>query len=374
MKSEPTVIATDVVILGGGIAGASLAAHLASRLQVVLLEKEEAFGSHTTGRSAAMYLPSYGAAATQPLTAGSRPFLHEPPTGFGGPLISPRAALHLAIGDQQLDHVASRIRKPTWLRPIEAAARVPLLREGKIAQALLEEDAGDIDVDRLHTGFLRQAREDGALLVANAGDVRCKRSGAGWKVEARGVRFSAPIVVNATGAWAAATAFHAEVARPDLTPLRRTVVLVDAPPSPDFAGWPIVKLADDRLYFRPYAGRLLITPADETPSPPCDAQPDHHDMACALARFQMVAHHEVSHIRGRWAGLRTFAPDRAPIIGWSSRSPGFFWLAGLGGVGIQTSPAAGRLAAALLLGDGVPEDLLAAGLDVRAFDPARFAA
>lgn len=192
-----------------------------------------------------------------------------------------------------------------------------------------------------------------------------------WRVRAGGHAFTAPILVNATGAWADQTALAAGLSPKGLRPLQRTVVLVDPPVHQNFLDWPTVKDVDECFYFRPFAGRLLITPADETPSAPCDARPDVLDVAQAMMKFHDVARHPVTAVRHRWAGLRTFAADRAPVIGWEKDACGFFWFAGLGGFGIQTAATAGRMAAALILESSVPAELLELGLDPAAFDPCR---
>lgn len=367
--------APDVVVLGSGIAGASIAAHLAPFCKVTLIEREEVSGYHTTGRSAAMFMPSYGAEATHPLTRASRAFLHEPPPGFGGNLLRPRAAMHVARSDQLagLNDLARRMDNPIPLSSSEAIQHVPILRRKGVAGAVLEPDAGDIDVGRLHSGWLRQAREHGAEIRLGVGDYSIARCRGLWRLRGSNWTMQSPVLVNATGAWADETAMAAGLAPKRVEALQRTVVLVDAPPHDGFQDWPIVKDVGEQFYFRPFAGRLLITPADEEPSPPCDAQPDPLDIACAMMRFHDVADYDVRAIRHKWAGLRTFAPDRAPIIGWSEEASGFFWFAGLGGIGIQTAPASGRLAAALLLGAPPPAELIDQGLQVSALRPARFA-
>lgn len=363
----------DVIILGGGIAGASLAAQLGPATRTVLLEREAAFGLHTTGRSAAMYIPSYGSPAIFGLTAASRAFLTAPPKGFGPSLLSPRAVLHIADGARRhrLEAMAGRGRDLEFLDGELARARVPILRPGAVDAALIEHDCGDIDVNRLHEGFLRQAREADVTIRLDAGRCVIERVAAGWRARGRDLDVAAPVIVNATGAWADAVAADAGVEPMGLTPLRRTVILVRAPDTSSFARWPVVKDVEERFYFRPYGGRLLITPGDETPSPPCDAAPEELDVAEGMARFEAVAAHPVTRLEARWAGLRTFAADRAPVIGWDARAPGFFWLAGQGGFGIQTAPAMGRLAAGLLEGRGTPDDLAEHGVDARAFAPSR---
>jgi D-arginine dehydrogenase len=363
----------DVVVLGGGVAGATILAHLAGDRRVVLVEREPACGYHTTGRSAAMFLPSYGAAAVWTLTLASQAFLERPPQGFGGTLLRARDVLHVGRKDQlaRLAALERRIPSATRLTGAAARERVPILQPTEVAAAVLETGAGDIDVHRLHQGLLRAACESGARILESAGEVRLSRTAGLWRVRARDWEIWAPIVVNATGAWADETAAAAGVVPRGLRPLQRTVILVDPPVDPQFLDWPIVKDVDERFYFRPFGGRLLITPADETPSAPCDAHPDVLDVACAMMRFEDVALHPVRTVRRRWAGLRTFAADRAPVIGWDGAVEGFFWFAGFGGFGIQTAPAAGRLAAGLIRDGKAPRDLLDQRVDPAAFDPGR---
>lgn len=382
MITAPSRTEVDVVILGGGMAGATVAAHLAPDTRIAVVERESVLGYHTTGRSAAMFIPSYGGAAIAGLTAASSEFLLDPPRGFGPSLLSRRAVMHVASHDQvaSLDRFAALHSMGGGGDMFEALdaraarARVPILRPGAVAAALIEKDAGDLDVAGLHAGFLRRAREAGGQVLTGGGpgDIDFARSQ--WRVRGEGFDVTAPVLVNATGAWADETAIAAGLNPIGLTPFRRTVMLVRGTGDAGFAAWPVVKDIDEQFYFRPFGERLLITPADETPSPPCDAAPDELDIALGMARFEAVVDHPVRSLAGRWAGLRTFAADRAPVIGWSQRSPGFFWLAGLGGFGIQTAPAVGRLAAALIKGRGVPSDLADRGVVVARYVPGRFRA
>lgn len=376
MTAGPSRQTFDVVVLGGGMAGAALAARLAGEVRVALVEREVSLGYHATGRSAAMYIPSYGGPAVHPLTAASRRFFDRPPAGFGGRLLSPRSVLHIARADQDEhlrafaqahDSVASLRR----LSCAEALANAPILRPKAAQTALLETEAGDLDVARLHAGMVRRAREAGAVILTDAGKPDIARQGTGWRVRTREADLLSPVLVNATGAWADETAASAGVAPKQLSPLLRTVMLVDAPRELGFHDWPVVKDIDEQFYFRPFAGRLLITPADETPSPPCDAAADELDIATAMLRFNDAADHPVSRIHHRWAGLRTFAPNRAPVIGWSETTPGFFWLAGLGGFGIQTAPAVAQMAAALIRHRPAPLELVGHGVDAATYDPGR---
>ncbi|KQY26561.1 hypothetical protein ASD21_17300 [Caulobacter sp. Root1455] len=364
----------DVIILGGGMAGAALAANLDPRTRVALVEREPVAGYHTTGRSAAMYIPSYGGAAIAGLTLASRAFFLDPPAGFGPPLLTPRPVMHIADAGRtdRLEAFAAMRGGFEVLDGRAARVRVPILRARAVAAALIEADAGDLDVARLHAAYLSRAQQAGTevLTGAGAGAIAFQRSE--WRVRTPSLDISAPILVNAAGAWADEVVIGAGLAPLGLTPLRRTVMLARAPDQAGFAAWPVVKDIDERFYFRPCGGRMLITPADETPSPPCDAAADEMDIAVGMARFEAAADHPVRHLIGRWAGLRTFAPDRAPVVGWSKSRPGFFWLAGLGGFGIQTAPAMGRLAAALVEGRPVPSDLVDHGVRVEAYAPERF--
>lgn len=374
MKSGRTDF--DVLVLGGGIAGVSVLAQIAPYRKTALLEAEPALAYHTTGRSAAMYAPGYGGPAVQPLTAASEAFFRHPPDGFEAPLTVPRPILHLA-GPGQVDALVAQARERPhdrslrWVSPQEATARVPILRRRRVSAGLLDERGADIDIARLHAGWLGQARAAGAAVMMGLGQLEVARAGDTWRVFGDELDLSAKVVVNATGAWADATAQRAGVRTQSLMPLSRTVALVDPPATPGFDGWPTVIDAEERFYFRPFAGRMLVTSANETPSPPCDAAPDELQAALALARFGEACDHKVLRIVRRWAGLRTFSPDRAPVIGWSASAPGFFWHAGLGGFGIQTAPAAARLAGSLILGRPPPADLAGHGVDPQRYAPDR---
>ena len=369
----------DVIILGGGIAGAAVGANLAANDRVAVVEREADLGYHTTGRSAAMFIPSYGGPAVAGLTVGSRDFFTRPPSGFGGALLRPRPVMHIATAGQtrrlEAFEAAQRLGGAARLSGIlsgrAARAKIPVLRRDGVATALIESGTGDLDVALLHAGFLRQITEAGGVILRGAGEVAIAASRSAWRVQSGAVDIAAPILVNATGAWADETAQRAGVPPLDLTPLRRTVILAAAPRERGFDLWPVVKDIDERFYFRPYGGRLLITPCDETPSPPCDAAPEELDVAIGVERFTAAADHPLNRLIGRWAGLRTFAPDRAPVVGWSKNHPGFFWLAGLGGFGIQTAPAMGRLAASLIKGRPVPHELIDRGVRYQDFAPGR---
>lgn len=348
---------TDIIVIGAGIAGASAADALAPSARVIVLEQEERAGVHSTGRSAALFSETYGNAVIRALSRASRAFLAGPPDGFSEtPLIRPRGSLYVAAEDQ-LDRLrALEVATGTFerLSGAEARRRVPILRPEASAAGLYEPGAMDIDVDALHQGFLRRLRRRGGQLVTDAPVTALRREATGWIATTPRGDVSAPIVINAAGAWADRVAVLAGIAPLGLQPKRRTAALIDGPDL-DFSGWPLVIDADETVYFKPDAGRLLISPADETDTEPGDAQPDDLDVAVAADRVERMTTLRVSRVRHRWAGLRTFAPDRTPVCGFDPREAGFFWLAGQGGYGIQTSPALAALAARLVL--RLPGDL-----------------
>jgi D-arginine dehydrogenase len=368
----------DVVVVGAGIAGASIAAELASRRRVTLLEMEEHPGYHTTGRSAAVFAEGYGNPVVRALTRASRSFLAAPPPGFAEhPLLAPRGWMFIGRDDQlailaQLEREVAGTLRP--ITPAEAIAHAPVLRREYVAGALWDENAMDVDVHALHHGFLRRLKAAGGELVTSARVRGLERVGAGWRVETEAGTFEAPLVVDAAGAWADELGQLAGAMRIGLVPMRRTIVLLDPPVGVEPGRWPLVIDAEEQFYFKSESGKILVSPADETPSAPCDAHPDDLDVAIAVDRVTQACDLEVRHIPRRWAGLRSFVADRTPVAGFDPRAEGFFWLAGQGGFGIQTAPALARLAAALVLGDAVPEDIAAEGVSARDVAPGRLAA
>jgi D-arginine dehydrogenase len=369
----------DFLIVGGGIAGVSVAAELASRASVVVIEREPALAYHSTGRSAALFIETYGPPQIQSLTRASRAFLDHPPEGFAdASLLSPRGVLHLAGPERPegatalADEFAGQPGR--LLSADECVALVPILRRDAIAGGYLETDAMDLDVHAIHQGFLRQARARGARVFTGVPEqvferVELDGGVAGWSVMVDGERVQARVVIDAAGAWADQVAVSMGAAPMGLTPLRRTALLVDPPAGYDIAAWPAVIDADEGFYFKPDAGKLLLSPADATPSAPCDAAPDEMDVAIAVDRVQQAADLPVRRVNHAWAGLRTFGPDGLPVVGYDPAVEGLFWLAGQGGYGIQTSPAMAKLAAALALGEGVPEDLVRFGVDAALLAP-----
>jgi len=365
----------DIVVIGAGIAGASVAAELAWTHRVAILEREEFPGYHSTGRSAALFSEIYGNSVVRALSRASRDFYYAPPPGFApNPLVKPRGAMYIAREEQlaQLESFAAKSDLAGSIRhiaPEDALAACPILRPDYVHGALMEPDAADVDVAALHQGYLRLFRAAGGTLVTNA-DVKdlLYREGQ-WRLTTPSGEYRAKIVVNAAGAWADTIASKAGSTPLGIQPRRRTVVLVELPPrlAPD--EWPMVIDIDENFYLKPDAGLLLISPADETPVAPCDVQPEEYDVAIAIDRIEQATTLNVTRIRKRWAGLRSFAPDRSPVIGFDAALPGFFWLAGQGGYGIQTAPAASRFAAALLRGEQPPRDMAEIGAHL---SPQRF--
>ncbi len=370
---------TDIAIVGAGIAGASLAYRLAPHARVLLLEREAQPGLHSTGRSAAMFMESYGSPQGRALTRASRAFYAAPPAGFTEvPLLAPRGVLYVA-GEAQRPALAALA---TELRasgvPLadcgteEALARCPVLRPEAAVAALHEPDAMDVDVHALHQCFLRGARAAGATVLTDAKLSAAQATAGHWRLRlADGRELEAEWLVNAAGAWADGVAAVAGIAPLGLQPCRRSAFTFDVPAGLDARTWPSVVGADESWYFKPDAGQLLGSPANADPVPAHDVVAEELDVAHGIARIEAATTLTIRRPRRTWAGLRTFAPDGEMAIGADAASPRFFWLAGQGGWGIQSAAGASALAAALLLGQPPGDELRAAGVDARAVDPAR---
>jgi D-arginine dehydrogenase len=352
--SAPDMHAFDAVVIGAGIAGASAAANLAPDRRVALIEAEESAGYHTSGRSAATWFLNYGPPDVQAMTGASGPFFHNPPPGFtDAPLMARRGVLMLAPTGHETTLREMLDDGVGWrtLTPAQARDLVPALRPGYAVAAAIEDDAFDIDVAALLQGFLRQLHRHGGQLALRSRAGRIERRGGTWHVEVTGgAVFSAPIVVNAAGAWGDEVAAQAGVAPLGLQPKRRTAALIDPAPW-TVAGWPVVTDVSGTWVARVEARtKLLVSPLDETPMPPQDIQPDDLDVAIGIDRIQQALDIEVRRVEHARAGLRSFLPDGSFALGWDVSAEEFFWCIGQGGYGIQTSPTAGRLVADLVAG------------------------
>ena len=358
---EHTHTTVDVAIVGAGIAGASLAFFAAPHARVLLLEREAQPGLHSTGRSAAMFMESYGSPQVRALTRASRPFLEQPPAGFSNtPLMAPRGALYIAAASQMqelqalYDELLQDGCPAQWLDSAAARALVPVLQPDACAAAVLDPLAADLDVHALHQGYLRGARAQGAQLRCDTEVMSLQPAAAGWLLHTSTGAVQAARVVNAAGAWADELAARAGVRPIGLEPRRRSAFVFEGPPRLDTAHWPCVATVDESFYFKPEAGLLLGSPANADPVPPHDVMPEELDIATGIARIEAATTLRIRRPRRTWAGLRSFVPDGDLVggfePGFAPSAPGFFWLAAQGGYGIQTSAAMGACCAALLLG------------------------
>jgi D-arginine dehydrogenase len=362
----------DVVVIGAGMAGATAAAALSATHKVALIEAEDQAGYHTTGRSAAIWILNYGPPEVRTLTSLSRDFFLAPPEGFAAAsLANPRQIIYLAPSDE-ISFLDALLDQQLGIEEISLAdvkSRVPAYIEGYAIRAGLEPHSFDMDVAALHQGFLKQLRTQGGVLLLRSRAGKIERKAGTWHVEITGgTTVTAPIVVNAAGAWGDEVAALAGAAPIGLVPCRRTAAIIDPAPY-DVSNWPLVQGAAHTWYVRPEArAKLMVTPCDETPMHAHDVQPDELDVAIGIDRMQQALSIEVRRVEHQWAGLRSFTPDRNFAFGFDAAAPGFFWCVGQGGYGIQTAPAAGRLAADMVAG----RDLGPAGAIVAAIDPMRF--
>jgi len=364
----------DICVIGGGLAGLSAAAGLATVRSVVLVEREAHWAYHATGRSAALFSESYGNTVVRALTRASRNFYLN--SDGSRPFTQPRGALFVAACAQQeslnalyatLSTASPSVAK---LDPAAALRLCPALRSDTLSGALFDPDARDIDVAAVVDYYARQFRANGGRQYRDTEVIGLEHSAGEWNIHAANNQIRATTVVNAAGAWADALARAAGITAAGLEPRRRTAVRVSAG-NWTVAQWPCVIDAAEHWYFRPDAGALLLSPADETLSAPCDAQPDDYDVALAIARVEAATRLVVDRPLSTWAGLRTFAADRTPVVGFDPDAPGFYWLAGQGGYGIQTAPALAQLVLAQMIGSQTPSELAAAGVDATALSPGR---
>lgn len=368
----------DVVVIGAGIAGASVGYELARYRSVVVLERELQPGYHSSGRSGAVFTEAYGTPLGRALGAASREFYAHPPAGFSEyPLLIPRGCLY-TVRPESLDRMNAEFSTlKAHLPSLEhldgkvAQRMVPVMQGRRLAAALWEPGAMDMDVHSILTGYLRNLAARNGTVIKDAEVTGLGRASGAWVVETRQGEFRADIVVNAAGAWADRIGEMAGAGRIGLVPKRRTVVLFEPPEGVAPAEWPVVIDFEEKYYFKPDAGKILASPADETPVTPCDVQPEEFDIAIAadlIGRYTTMSVDRISH---RWAGLRSFVADKSPVAGFDPRLEGFFWLAGQGGVGIITAAALARCSAGLILNESIPADLQDRDISKRALSPLR---
>ena len=357
----------DIIVIGAGIAGASVAAHLAATHRVAIMEMEERPGYHTTGRSAAAYEPNYGPVPMLALTRASRRHFDE------GCYLTPRETLFVMPVGQEND-LAALMAVQQGMREISVAmakAKFPLLRDTYAQRAILDPFTADIDVDLLHQNYLKLFRQRGGTLACSAPVTALRRNGQ-WQLQAGGESLRARIVVDAAGAWGGAVASLAGKNAIKLQPKRRSVAVIPPPGSWNITEWPLVNDVAVSWYCKPQSGKMLVSPADETPVEPHDAFADDMILAEGIDRFQQAVDMEVTRIERSWGGLRSFAPDGNPVVGYDTAEDGFFWLIGQGGYGIQSAPALSRLAAALVRNEKPPADIIDEGLVLADISPRRF--
>lgn len=367
----------DFVVIGGGIAGVAAAAFLSEHGQVELFEMEASLAYHTSGRSAAMLVENYGSDSARPLVKAARPFLEDPPEGsVEAPLLSERPVIWVAgegstsVLSARADDARARGANCELVSPAEVIALVPVMDPGWLKGGLFEPSGADIDVAALHQAFVRIGRGNGLRIGLESPVTRLARNDDGWMVRAGDREVEARVVVNASGAWGDHVAVLAGLEPLGLQPMRRTAFMV--PASDASTDWPMVVEANEEFYFRPDGIQFLCSLAEEKPSEPTDPRPRMEDVALAIERINEATTLEIRTVNSQWVGLRTFAPDRELVIGEDPTAPGFFWLVGQGGIGIQTSPAYGALLTSQVVGAPLPDGFAEVGVDPATTSPARF--
>ncbi len=366
----------DAIVIGAGIAGASVAYFMAPHARVLVLEREAYAGMHSTGRSAALFSETYGSPQVRALTRATRPFLAQPPRGFAAqPILTPRGATIIGNAAQMDDVRALHDVIVPFTRDIELldAARlqaaVPVLRPQSAQIGLHEPGAADIDVNELHQGFLRGLRARGGQLRVNVGIRAISNAASGWQVDDGEQVFRAPLLLNAAGAWVDRVAALAGVMPIGIQPKRRSAFVFDPPEHVDTSHWPFITSFDESFYFKPDAGLLLGSCANADPVEPHDVQPEEYDIALGIHRIEEATTMSIRRPRRTWAGLRSFVADGDLVGGFAPDASGFFWVAAQGGYGIQTSAAMGEACAHLALGRPLPAPLVDAGLSAAMLAP-----
>ncbi|KTC35774.1 FAD-dependent oxidoreductase [Pseudomonas sp. ABAC61] len=373
------MIEADFIIIGAGIAGASTGYWLSRHGRVVVLERESHPGYHSTGRSAALYTAAYGTPQVRALTVASRAFFDQPPEGFcEHPLLTPRGEMTVDFDNNpaelQRQYLSAKASVPQMqlLDADEACARLPILRRDKVHGALYDPTASDIDTDALHQGYLRGLRRNQSQLHTDCEVIGLERDAQGtWLIRTSGQSFSAPVVINAAGAWADQIGSLAGARPLGLQPKRRAAFIFAGPQDQDCQHWPMLVSLDESFYLKPDAGMFLGSPANADPVQPHDVQPEELDIALGIHRIEEATTLSIRRPTRTWAGLRSFVSDGDLLAGFDPQVPGLFWVAGQGGYGIQTSPAMGQASAALVRGTGLPRELAAFGLDAAMLSPAR---
>jgi D-arginine dehydrogenase len=368
----------DVAVVGGGIAGLSLAYFLSPHRSVAVLEREDALGYHSTGRSAAEFVLRYNAPEVCALAAISKALFDEPPQGFTDvPLLKQRGGVMVANAGklERFEKILAEEREFTpeieRLTQDETLARVPILKPDYVAAAFYDPNFWDIEVENLLQGYVKGTRRHGGDILERNEILSARHDGTGWGLRTAAGEIRARTIVNAAGAWADPVAALFGVSPIGIVPHRRTAITVDIPDGIDAASLPEINEVDEDFYMKPEGGRLLASPADATPCEASDVQPEEIDVAWAAHYVEKATAIAVRRIVKSWAGLRSFSPDKLPVVGVAPDNPHFFWLAGQGGYGILTSPALGALAASLLAGEPTPDGFRAKGLDPALFDPRR---
>lgn len=367
----------DVLIVGAGISGASAAFELSAHRKVLLVEAEQMPGYHSTGRSAALYTRNYGNPLVRLINQASHGFFAKPPEGFSEhPLLTPRGQLAVASDVQRagIEAILAMSETGHEIREIGAAhclELAPLLRPEMVSVGAYEPGVMDMDVTAIHQGFLRGFKARGGVLACNRRIEHIERRGGTWHISAADFEASAPLIINAAGAWADQIGAMASVAPVGLVPKRRTAITVDVPVGVDISAMPAVDFVGSDSYIKPEAGHLMASPGDETPCAPQDVQPEELDIAILAEWLERQTTLKIRRIASSWAGLRSFVPDGSPVVGFDAVVPGFFWLAGQGGCGIMMAPALARATSGLILRDELPVDLRTAGISAGALAPGR---
>ncbi len=370
----------DFMVVGAGIAGASIAAHLAEEHKVVLVDMEERAGYHTTSRSAASYEPNYGPPSMLAFTRASDGFFKKPPDGFSdAPLLTPRGSLFFEA-EGQAQFTAKLLSKASGLREIsasEAAALYPILKPGYATRCFLDANTADIDVNLLHRGYLRVFKSRGGVIRLSTPLKTVEREGSSWTVGCGTVGGGQSVIkvhtiINAAGAWGDVVAALCGAAMIGLQPKRRSIGVVPMPNGVAFQHWPMVTDVAETWYAKPQSGKLIVSSADATPVEPHDAYADDMAIAEGIDRLMNATTLHVERLDHSWGGLRSFAPDGSPVIGYDPSLDGFFWLIGQGGYGIQSCPALSKTAAAMAQHRPIPQTVLDFGLDFNDISPGRF--